>query len=581
MTRGPGALIARLCHVEHLEALLGDLDELCARRARRRGPAYARVRFWLDVVSALVHQSRVRHWTKREWTVAWSFAVMMVAVFGGAGTGGYATAPYTITATDAAGVFTLEMSRGRVLAATMDGQPLPAAQVVQDGSVLTLRGADPSNDLRIQITSDGGIRWEGRPASSVQDSPINLEWARAYFAEADSVSAADAAALWGVALSGPMLFVERGSRTVVANTPDSAAALREQDGVWVGTLPAEVGIANTAVEWSGRRWTMVMWPVPSQGYARRRLLMHESFHRVQPALGFEMRGTENAHLASRDGRILTRLEWRALAEALVRRGEARKRAIEDALAFRARRYALFPGAADEERALELNEGLAEYTGLRLGGLPADARATVAARDLLRRESAPNFARSFAYATGPAYGMLLDAADPAWRGRVREAHGLGALLGAAYGVSPADTGDVEARAERYDGGRVIAEETQAAERALAEQARLRAAFVEGPTLTLPVGGAFHYSFDPNRVLPLDGYGTVYAAAEIRDEWGLLTVESGGVLMRRQARSITGVVVPAAGDTDGPPTAGDGWRLELAEGWEVRPGDRPGDWVVARR
>jgi hypothetical protein len=52
------------------------------------------------------------------------------------------------------------------------------------------------------------------------------------------------------------------------------------------------------------------------------------------------------------------------------------------------------------------------------------------------------------------------------------------------------------------------------------------------------------------------------------------------MRRPGRLITGVVVsvPSVGDT--PPLAGEGWRLELADGWVVRPAERAGDWVVTR-
>ncbi len=74
--------------------------------------------------------------------------------------------------------------------------------------------------------------------------------------------------------------------------------------------------------------------------------------------------------------------------------------------------------------------------------------------------------------------------------------------------------------------------------------------------------------------------MYAAAEIRDEWGRLIVESGGVLMRRPDRLITAVVVPVPSAVDTPPMSGEGWRLELADGWVLRPGERGGDWVVVR-
>jgi hypothetical protein len=544
MRWNPERLIGRLWHSAYLDPLIGALEEL------------------------------------RAWAVAGAFTLITIVTVGGAGETG-ARQPFRITATDAAGVFTLDILRGGVMGATVDGQVLPQSRIVQRGRQLLLKGADWANDLEIETTPVGGIRWQRRgpaPAAVAQEFPIELRWARAYFAEVDSVSRADGGRLWGVRMAGPMLFVARASRTVVANVPDSAGILTEREGVWVGTLPENVGIANTAVEWAGRRWTMVMWPVPSQGYARRRLLLHESFHRIQPLIGLAMGNPSNAHMASRDGRIYTRLEWRALAEALIRTGDARIRAIEDALSFRARRYALFSTAAAAEHALERNEGLAEYTGFRLSGLPEAARAVAEADALMDREGAANFARSFAYASGPAYGSLLDAADPEWRTRLKGGDGLEELLRAAYGLPRPDGKDVDERASRYDGARVIAEETRTAERAAAEQARLRAMFLEGPTLTLPVGESFGYSFNPNGAVPLEGQGTVYRTAEVRDDWGKLTVESGGVLLKLADGLITGVVVPVPPGSETAPTSGEGWRLDLADGWAVRPGTRDGNWVV---
>ena len=56
----------------------------------------------------------------------------------------------------------------------------------------------------------------------------------------------------------------------------------------------------------------------------------------------------------------------------------------------------------------LNEGLAEDTGIALTTQPRDraARAVEAIASGRRRAS---FVRSFAYASGPGYGALLDAA----------------------------------------------------------------------------------------------------------------------------------------------------------------------------
>src|SRR6185369_17717419 len=96
--------------------------------------------------------------------------------------------------------------------------------------------------------------------------------------------------------------------------------------------------------------------------ARRQLMLHELFHRIQPGLGLMTATGQNAHLDTEDGRFWLRLEWRALAQALRKSGKDRKRAVSDALAFRLARRSQFANAAESERVEEIREGLAQYTG---------------------------------------------------------------------------------------------------------------------------------------------------------------------------------------------------------------------------
>ncbi len=411
-----------------------------------------------------------------------------------------------------------------------------------------------------------------------QEPAIDLEQAREYFREAERLSGQDGGQLWGVEFYGPLLFVDPASRFVVANLP--AMRLSATAGVYTGQLPADQNAANTATQWAGRRWTMLVWPLPSNRYDRQRLLAHEMFHRIQPELGLPMSDPPNAHMSTKEGRTWARLEWRALAEALIRTGRERTAALVDALAFRARRHSLFPGAPEEERALELNEGLAEYTGLKLSGLPAEVLADRAAVALESRERQTDFARAFAYATGPAYGVLLDESGRPWREELSATTDLAALAADAYGISPPQGGDVEMRTAPYDGERVIAQEAARAERQAERLDRLRASFLNGPVLRLTPGADFRYAFDPNATVPIPDVGIVYESARVTDAWGTLLVESGGVLMVRTAAGITELVVPARADSSTPPTSGDGWRLELAEGWRVEPGERPSDWKVVK-
>src|SRR4030095_1706648 len=75
----------------------------------------------------------------------------------------------------------------------------------------------------------------------------------------------------------------------------------------------------------------------------------------------------------------------------------------------------------------------------------------------------------------------------------------------------------------------------------------------------VAGRFQYSFDPHDAIPLGDLGTVYRSARVMDEWGVLIVESGGLLLRRRGGSIRGVAVPPPREVSDPPRRGEVWRL----------------------
>lgn len=409
---------------------------------------------------------------------------------------------------------------------------------------------------------------------------IDLALARQYFAEAAAACERDGGKLWGRPLCGPMIFFEPATREVVANRGDAEGRLAPRGGLFVGRLPEKENAANTATDWAGVRWSMVYWGALGEDrYDRDRLLIHESFHRIQDGLGLPMSNPSNDHLDTPQGRLWLQLEWRALARALTRRGPARDGAVADALVFREYRRTLFPRAASEERALEMNEGLAEYTGVKLcGRAGADTAAFVAAR-LERANARPSFTRSFAYESGPAYGLLLDEAGPGWRRGLRPADDLGLLLRRALSLRLPD--DLEAEASRrsggYDGEGLRAAEAKREGDRRARIASYRAKLVEGPVLILPLTERVNYSFDPNSLVPLDGLGTVYPTLRVTDAWGVIEVE-GGALMRRGDEGPSVLQVPAPADPGARPLRGERWTLRLNGGWALEPSGRKGDYLL---
>jgi hypothetical protein len=419
-------------------------------------------------------------------------------------------------------------------------------------------------------------------AAAAQSPAIDTKLAAQYFQQLKQTSDRDGGKTWGLSLYGPIMFVDPRSGNIVANQADLEHKLTPQDGVFVGTLPREVNPANTAFDWAGIHWTMLMWPVAEFRQPRERLLLHECFHRLQEKLGLPARDAVNAHLDTLDGRIWIQMEWRALERALRETGPARKAAIADALLFRAYRRSLFPDSNTNENALELNEGLAEYTGVRLSS--ADLSETLVRANLILRQARnnPTFARSFAYVSGPAYGALLDLTGRPWRVGMKPSTDLGLLLQQRYGIAiHASEAAARAAVSRYEGAEIVTIETQQDQRRKQHITEARKKFFDGPVLILSLTQDLNYSYDPNNVVGIDASNTVYPTMRLVDAWGVLTVSNGAWLERDATGHLVRARVPAPADLSARPLKGDGWSLELKDGWEVVPGKRRGDVTIKKK
>lgn len=407
--------------------------------------------------------------------------------------------------------------------------------------------------------------------------PIPLESAKQIFTEAQTLCQADGGRLWGVSLCAPIMLVDHDSRSIVASQVDANGALQAEGGVFVGTMPKDQNIANTAVEWSGVHWTQIVWPLPDEASKRHTLIAHELYHRIQNQLDYPTaNGGDNAQLDTLEGRYTLQLEWRALTRALGAPGAAERRAASgDAMVFRAERYRLFPEAAAKEQALEFNEGLAEYTGVRVGNPAPAAQLPAALSDLSGHVDDPSFVRSFAYATGPAYGLLLDRYLPEWHRQLKPGMGFDVLLrNALHFKLPGNLQQAtEQRAARYDGTVLRAAETsrEAARQQLV--AHNKAKFIDGAVLILQFRH-MQIQFDPRNLQPLGSAGTVYPTLRVSDDWGVLDV-SDGALLKSDWSCVT-VSAPAA--IAGSRIKGDGWSLDLKRGWKLVPGTRSGDYLL---
>lgn len=413
-------------------------------------------------------------------------------------------------------------------------------------------------------------------AAAFADGPsIDLTQAKTVFADAQAVSDQEGGRLWGKKLYGALFFVDPDTRFVVANEPDPDGVLHAQDGLYVGTLPKSVIIADAPVEWEGKRWTMLLWPyLPADTLTLRITLAHEMFHRIQPELGLMAPDSPNLQLDTVDGRLWLQLEWRALAAALAAQGPAQTQAVRDALAFRAYRHTLFPGSAKTEASLEIAEGVPEYTGTVAGEPDRDSARWRAIGKLTDPDQSMTFVRSFAYTSGAPYGLLLDERLPGWRKQLTVQSDLSMLLASTL---PAQAEvSAETRASLYGAAALRIAEVERAKKAEATKARYRARLVDGPTLLLPGDKHFAFSFKPSAVVSLGDAGMVYPTFHATADWGTLDVTDGVLVPTDFSRAT--LAAPKA--TGGTHLEGPGWTLDLAPGWHVVAGDRPASYTVKK-
>ena len=382
--------------------------------------------------------------------------------------------------------------------------------------------------------------------------------------------------LWNRDLYGPILLVNPRSRKIYTNFPDSARVLTKDGKIFTGLLPLHINIANTSITWNGRSWAMIMLPLPGSRQDRLSLLSHELFHRSQPALGFHISNAENNHLDEREGRVYLRLELEALRRAMTSKTSTEKHDhLTNAMFFRKIRYSIFPDAATSENLLELNEGIAEYTGTMMSGRNDEETEKYLEIKLVEFQNNPTFVRSFAYITTPLYGFILQRSDRYWNRNLTGTTNLTEYFTNAFGLSVPANLCAECISQ-YGSEKIMAEEIKRDEAKVERIAAYRSQFIIKPHLNIGLEN-MRISFDPRNLMPLERYGTVYPTMRVSDNWGILTVTEGALIgtnWDKVTLSEPVFITPYK-------VTGNGWILELYKGYFVEKDSTNGNYLLKKR
>ncbi len=384
--------------------------------------------------------------------------------------------------------------------------------------------------------------------------------------------------IWNRNLYGNILLVDPGTRRIYSNQKDLNDVLKPDKGIFQGKLPDDINIANTSVQWGGRNWAMIMLPLPEDKYAKINLAVHELFHTVQPALGFSQNNTESSHLENKEGRIYLRLELEALRKALLSNKKEQKKHLQRALVFRKHRYVIFPGSAKTENELELNEGIAEYTGFAMSGRNKKQIKKHFVNDLDNFMVNPTYVRSFAYVTTPIYGYFLSMTDKKWNREISAKTDLTDFFTEKLKIKmPGNVESVpEKILEEYNGPSIMAQEKLRDEKIQAKIADYKAKFIEKPHFEI-VFEKMNMSFDPRNIFSLGNDGTVYPNIRVTDNWGILEVQNAALVSSDWNRISVSIPEKINATT----IEGDGWILKLNSNYRVEKDEKSGNYILMKQ
>ncbi len=397
---------------------------------------------------------------------------------------------------------------------------------------------------------------------------LSPEEAVVYFRKIEQACEKDSGRLWGQQLYGPVMFIDRTTRSIIANQGDSNGYLKEKEGIYIGTYPRERIINNTAADFGGTVFAMSPLPPRDDRFDYRMLTraLHSLFHRHQLLNDIAPDIFNISSMDETQARIWIKLEWEALRKAITTGGEEKKLAIRDALIFRGSNREAYPRESQTQNRFETYEGLATFTYIKLA---SDSREEFLERLFAYLDNImgyQSYARSYGFIHGALYATLLEDMGYDFSILKTDNTDLGQLVKDLYGIElPEVCRDVAGSlAFNYDIDRIKEEEEQRAVDIKERLYKQVSIYTEKPVVFFELESPY-FDFEPEDVHSLDTIGTLYTSMRVSDNWGKLTVDKGGCLVSYNYKNMR---ITAKGlKEDRNHVTGEGWHLILNSDWEL--------------
>lgn len=396
------------------------------------------------------------------------------------------------------------------------------------------------------------------------ESYFTAEKASHHFREMEKKCNLDNGTLWGKNLFGPVMIVDRTTRKIYANKPDSLGLLKEKDGIYTGLYPKELITMYAPAVYGGTRYAMV--PVPNESDEKNisSWMIHVLFHCMQISNGENHTIFNQPNLDDDEARLWIKLEWKALRKAINSTGQEKINAIRDALVFRGTSREFYCRYADESNHFETYEGLATFTDFKLSHPSSEDYRKILNEFVDVMYDMSSYTSTYGHLSGAMYATLLDDAGYDFRNMKSWQEDLGSMVRELYKIElPEICRDVAGSlALCYDLHLIIDEEK---DRNMAIQERLHeltSTFTDRSVVFLELEDP-SFDFEPEDIQPVDTLGTLYNKMRVSDNWGKLAVYKGGCLVSGNFQYLR---ITAKGlRIDKNRIQGEGWDIILKPGW----------------
>jgi len=364
--------------------------------------------------------------------------------------------------------------------------------------------------------------------------------------------------LWGVLIDSPVLFIDKKSNNLFLSKSIGDTNETIYKSVFIYPLDNVSNITSPVFSWKNEDWVIVTLPTSKSKEELIEFIAHESFHNIQKKLSIERSSPSLPHLTTQKGKSLIHYELQELLKAfkLNTFSETKTIHLRNALLLRKYRYEEFPEAELIEKKAELNEGLAEYTGLTYAKYSTNELVLHYHSVIKKLETMQNEI-SYPYLTGSLYAFLNDSKDSLWRKKIPNLS-VHEITETIYQINTnyndSDLIENLLKSEEYKNFNALFQENDNKE--LVEK-------FSNNNLTLSLEGS-EVQLNSTIIISLPQLGTVYNNVIITNSWGKLIVDKDGIILISTEKNKI-LLDQKSIKMDENLVSGIGWKLILDKNW----------------